>query len=353
LPVSKEPLVSLMCMGPLKRIPEWQTAQEDLVMKLKGLALIVSMLLVFRAAAGPKPPTGIVDASEGQAASAQANGQASAQAQSGQTNAGVAGGTAMKAELNSPVDSKKAKPGDPVTAHTTEPVKSDGKTVIPKGAKLVGHVTQASARGKGDAESALGVAFDKAILKNGQEVPLQATIQAMAAAQSSAAIAGSDIDTIGSAGGSAAGSGAAGGRGALGGVAGAAGGAVGSVTNTAANAGSVAGTAGSTVGGAANSAAGVAGSSRGAIGGLNAAGQLTSNSQGVFGLNGLNLVTSSASDTQGSVITSTGKNVHLDSGTRMLLVTQSEAGKQGEGKKPEGGKPGREPKSEERKPEKQ
>ena len=67
----------------------------------------------------------------------------------------------------------------------------------------------------------------------------------------------------------------------------------------------------------------------------------------------MNLMTSSASDTQGSVITSTGKNVHLDSGTRMLLVTQSEAGKAGDGKKPEGGKPEREPKSEERKPEKQ
>ena len=320
-------------------------------MKLKGLALIAGMLLVFRVAAGPKPP-GIVDASEGQSASAQANGQASAQAQSGQTNAAVAGGTAMKAELNSPVDSKKAKPGDPVTAHTTEAVKSDGKTVIPKGAKLMGHVTQASAKGKGDSESALGVVFDKAILKNGQEVPMQASIQALAAAQTSAAIAGSDIDTIGGAGGSAAGSGAAGGRGALGGVAGAAGGAAGSVTNTAANVGSVAGTAGSTVGGAANSTAGVAGSSKGAVGGLNAAGQLTSNSQGVFGLNGLNLTSAASNDTQGSLITSTGKNVHLDSGTRMLLVTQSEAGKAGDGKKAEGGKPERQPKSEERKPQK-
>jgi len=321
-------------------------------MKLKGLALVAGMLLVFRVAAGPKPPTGIADASEGQSASAQANGQASAQAQSGQTNAAVAGGTAMKAELNSPVDSKKAKPGDPVTAHTTEAVKSDGKTVIPKGAKLMGHVTQASAKGKGDSESALGVVFDKAILKNGQEVPMQASIQALAAAQTSAAIAGSDIDTIGGAGGSAAGSGAAGGRGALGGVAGAAGGAAGSVTNTAANVGSVAGTAGSTVGGAANSTAGVAGSSKGAVGGLNAAGQLTSNSQGVFGLNGLNLTSAASNDTQGSLITSTGKNVHLDSGTRMLLVTQSEAGKAGDGKKAEGGKPERQPKSEERKPQK-
>jgi hypothetical protein len=85
--------------------------------------------------------------------------------------------------------------------------------------------------------------------------------------------------------------------------------------------------------GAANTAArtitnvaGTAGAtSAGAVGGLNAAGQLTSNSHGVFGLSGLNLTTTAGNATQGSVITSAGKNVHLDSGTRILLVTQSAA----------------------------
>ena len=76
---------------------------------------------------------------------------------------------------------------------------------------------------------------------------------------------------------------------------------------------------------------------------MNAAGQLTSNSQGVFGLNGLNLNAAASNATQGSVITSAGKNVHLDSGTRMLLVSQAQAGSQGEAKQP-AGKP--EPKGE-------
>jgi hypothetical protein len=70
---------------------------------------------------------------------------------------------------------------------------------------------------------------------------------------------------------------------------------------------------------------------------LNAAGQLTSNSQGVFGLNGLNLNAAASNATQGSVITSAGKNVHLDSGTRMLLVAQ--AGSQSEAKQPAASKP--------------
>ncbi len=265
-----------------------------------------------------------------------------ASAQNGQASGSVASGTAFNAALSSPVDSKKCKPGDAVNAHTTETVKSEGKTVIPKGSKLVGHVTQASARAKGESESALGIVFDKAILRNGQEIPLSAGIQAIAAAQSGASAAGTDLDAFGGAGASAGGSGAAGGRGALGGVSSAAGGAVGAVTNTAANVGAVAGGAVNTA--AANAGGSVAGASKGAVGGLNAAGQLTSNSQGVFGLNGLNLSAAASNATQGSVITSTGKNVHLDSGTRMLLVSQAQAGSQGETKPPAASKP--EPKSE-------
>ena len=273
---------------------------------------------------------------------AQASGSASvstaASAQNGQASGSLASGTAFNAALSSPVDSKKCKPGDAVNAHTTEAVKSEGKTIIPKGAKLVGHVTQASARAKGESESALGIVFDKAILKNGQEIPLSAGIQALASAQSGVSAAGSDMDAMGASG---AGSGMAGGRGGVGGVTSAAGGAVGAVTNTAANVGGVAGGAVNT---AANAGGSLAGASKGAVGGLNAAGQLTSNSQGVFGLNGLNLSAAASNATQGSVITSAGKNVHLDSGTRMLLVSQAQAGSQGETKPPAASKP--EPKSE-------
>ena len=281
-------------------------------------------------------------------ASGNASASTSASAQNGQANGSLAAGTALNAALSSPIDSKKCKPGDAVNAHTTEAVKSEGRTVIPKGAKVVGHVTQASARAKGESESALGIVFDKAILNNGEEIPLSVGIQAIAAAQSGASAAGSDMDAMGGMGASAAGSGMAGGRGALGGVTSAAGGAVGTVTNTAASAGGAAG-------GAVNSAAGAGGSiasaSKGAVGGLNAAGQLTSNSQGVFGLNGLNLNAAGSSATQGSMISSAGKNVHLDSGTRMLLVSQAQAGGQSASKEPSANKP--EPKSEPNKPNKQ
>jgi hypothetical protein len=300
-------------------------------MKRTGFVLVAGILFASVAAAQTQADTQ-AGAQAGtqtsvQAGKAQARGSGSASASSaastenGQTNASLGSGAAINAELTAPVDSKKAKPGDPVAARTTEPTKSNGKTVIPKGSKLVGHVTQASARAKGDSESALGIVFDKAILKNGQEVPLNVAIQALASAQSGAtANAGNDLSAAGGAGAYAGGSGRAAGGGAPGGVTSTAGGAVGTVTNTAASAGNTAGGAlNSTASSATNSVA----ASKGAVGGLNAAGQLTSTSQGVFGLQGVNLSSATAGAAQGSVITSAGKNLHLDSGTQMLLVTQA------------------------------
>src|SRR5207244_7843696 len=173
-------------------------------MKCAGMAIAVGTLFCLSAAAQSQTGAQAGAQTSGQASvqagktQAQTSGHASAasaaSAQNGQANASLASGTAFNAALSSPIDSKKCKPGDPVDAHNTEAVKSEGKTVIPKGSKLVGHVTQASARGKGESESSLGIVFDKAILKNGQEIPLDAGIQAIASAQSSASAAGSDMD---------------------------------------------------------------------------------------------------------------------------------------------------------------
>jgi len=311
-----------------------------------GISIVVGALFSLSAAAQVQTngqagaqASGQANVQAGQTqaqAGASSSTSANAAAQNGQANGSLATGTAFNVALSSSVDSKKCKPGEAVNAHTTEAVKSEGKTVIPKGSKLVGHVTQASARANGQAESALGIVFDRAILKNGQEIPLNVAIQALASAQSSAAATGADMDAMGGTGALAAGSGAAGGRGALGGVTSAAGGAVGTVTNTAANAGGVAGGA---VNSTANGAGSVVGASKGAVGGLNSSGQLTSNSQGVFGLNGLNLNAAASNATEGTLITSAGKNVHLDSGTRMLLVAQAQAGGQGASKQPSPNKP--------------
>jgi hypothetical protein len=249
---------------------------------------------------------------------AQASSDTSASANAGQSSVSLSSGTSVNATLSQPVDARKNRPGDQVTARITEVVKSEGRVVIPRGSKLIGHVTQCKARSKEEKESALGILFDKAILKNGQQIPLNVTIQALPAAQSVASASAGADDLAAGAGAGAMGTARGSGGGALGGVRSTAGAATGAVANTAANAGGIAG-------GAVSSTVNAAGATRGSLGGLNAAGQLTSNSQGVFGLNGVNLSSAVASNTQGSLITSTSKNVHLDSGTQLLLVVQGQA----------------------------
>ena len=229
----------------------------------------------------------------------------------------LAEGTTFQTQLSQSLDAHKNKVGDSVTAKTTQDVKSDGKVVLPKGTKVMGHITEVKAKSSGDANSTMGIVFDRAQLKNGQEIPLHVGIQAIAAAQNSAMAdtGAGDAMAMGSAsgmGGGAVGSG--------GGMVRAGGGLVGGAGSTATGVvGSTAGTVGSTAGGAVDStgrvAAGAAGSARGVASGA----QLTSSTQGVVGLQGLSLNAAGSNTTQGSVITGTGRNVHLDSGTQMML----------------------------------
>jgi hypothetical protein len=89
-------------------------------------------------------------------------------------------GTAFNAVLTDELDTRKARPGDTVTAETAEDVAYQRSVVFPKGTKIVGHIVRASSGGRGRAGSALFVQFDKAVLKDGQEVILNAGIQALA-----------------------------------------------------------------------------------------------------------------------------------------------------------------------------
>lgn len=212
----------------------------------------------------------------------------------------LAAGSTIHAQLEKPVDARKSKPGDAVYAKTTQNVKSDGKTVVPKGSRIVGHVTEAKAREKGQSESTLGIAFDHAVLKDGSEVPMSASIQAIASSQASASDSlGEEPMMAEGAGGMAAGRATAGDGGVLGGATHAVGTSGGVLANTA---GTVSGTAGGTLSGA-----------------TSASGALSSTSHGVAGLKGLSLNSAVANSTQGSLITSSTRSVHLDSGTQMIL----------------------------------
>jgi len=289
-----------------------------------GALAASSALVEARAANAQEAQTGTTANSQTNA-NAIANANANANEKNHAMQSSLAAGTAVNAELDKSLDSKKAKAGDAVTARTTEAVKEDGKVVLPKGTKLAGRVTRASARSKGDSDSTLAVQFDRAELKSGQEVALQLNVQAMAAAPGVAPIGGDDLQGMGSGNAGAPGGGRAGAGPTVGG---AASGAASTVPRTTERA---TGAANSTVNSTTNAASGAAGAAgataqgttQGAVGGFNSAGQLAANSHGVFGLTGLSLSAEGSNTTQGSVIASSGKSVRIDGGTRLLLVAQA------------------------------
>src|SRR5215831_15360919 len=217
----------------------------------------------------------------------------------------LSSGTTLQAELSKSLDAKKAKPGDEVDAKLTQDVKENGKVVLHKGSKLVGHVTEAQAKSKENAESKLGVVFDKAVLKGGQEMAFNGVIQAVAPpVQGALSVAGDENSSLsgGMGSGSSMGGGHSGGGGGIapiGAATSAAGGTVGAVGNTA---GSVTNSTGA-VNGAVNRTAGVA-----------ANGALNSAAHGVVGMQGIDLNTAAAGSAQGSVISSASRNIKLDSG---------------------------------------
>lgn len=64
-------------------------------------------------------------------------------------------------------------------AKVTHDVKLNRSVVIPKGSRLLGHVTEVMARSKDQAPSVVGIAFDRAVLNNGTEMSLALGIQAI------------------------------------------------------------------------------------------------------------------------------------------------------------------------------
>jgi hypothetical protein len=91
-------------------------------------------------------------------------------------------GTTFNATLDETLDTHKSKAGDPVTAETAEDVSYERCLIFPKGTKIVGHIVRVTSGGRGKAGSAIFVQFDKAMMKDGQEVILNAGIQALAIA---------------------------------------------------------------------------------------------------------------------------------------------------------------------------
>ena len=92
----------------------------------------------------------------------------------------------VTAELVNKLDSKSAKQGDSVVMKTKEDVTFPGGADIPKGSKLVGHVTNVQPVGDGKENSQIAIQFDRAELKGGQTVAIESVIQSVSPADRAA-----------------------------------------------------------------------------------------------------------------------------------------------------------------------
>jgi len=244
-----------------------------------------------------------------QKAETRATGDASTQTSAGVNKAGKSinldSGTRLTGELQNTVDVRKAKVGDQVVLKTTQAIKSGGRTVVGKGAKLIGRVTEVAQKTEGDGQSRVGILFDR--LEQGSlALPISATISSITSG--SANVRRNDEDLFGtSAGSSARSSSSAGASSGSGGGLLGTGGLVNSTTSTVGN---VTGGTTSAVGSTVNSTTGVVGSTASGVGGT---------------LGRIQISESSSTSVEGSsVLSLQGGNLRLDKGTNFnLVLTQS------------------------------
>jgi hypothetical protein len=211
-------------------------------------------------------------------------------------------GTRLAGELQNTLDVRKAKVGDQVLLKTTQAVKSGGHTVVPKGSRLIGHVTEVAQKGKGNGASRVGILFDR--LEQGSlAVPISATISSITSGRASARSNNDGMfDTGGSASSSTSSrsSASANNGGLLGGV----------VNSTTSTVGGVVGGTTSAVGTTVDSTTSAVGNTAGGLG---------------RSLGGIQISESSSTSVEGSsVLSLQGGNLRLEKGTNFnLVLTQS------------------------------
>lgn len=236
-------------------------------------------------------------------ATGDATNQTAAGVNSGAKSINLDSGTRLSGELQNTVDVRKAKVGDQVVLKTTQAIKSGGRTVVGKGAKLIGRITEVAQKTKGDSQSRVGILFDR--LEQGSlAVPISATISSI----TSANVRRNDEDGFGtSASSSARSSSSATTSGGGGGLLGGTGGVLNSTTSTAGN---VVGGTTSAVGSTVNSTTNVVGITAAGVGGA---------------LGSVQISESSSTSIEGSsVLSLQGGNLRLEKGTNFnLVLTQS------------------------------
>jgi hypothetical protein len=227
--------------------------------------------------------------SEEQAAQPPTSGQPSTNSANVPEATGVkrlAPGSVIPVQLAQSIDAKKVKTGEEVVAKVTQDLKTNsGEIIFPKDTKVLGHVTEAQQRSKEQKESLVGIAFDRAVLKNGSEMQVPMSIQAIIGPQNNNPNSGGGQPL--------------------------------EAAPPSTSAGRNPGMGGSSQPQVPSAEAGAQPSD--AKTGKNANVPITAETQGVVGMPNLKLESTGANSSQGSVVTSEKNNVKLDSGTLLLL----------------------------------
>ena len=260
---------------------------------MKVIIGILAGLLVSGTALAQQSTTGVDSSSASQnSAPASHPGNSGAPETS---SARFAPGTVIPVELTKSVDAKKVKSGDGVEARVTQDLKAgNGQVIVAKDTKVIGHVTEAQPRNKEQKESQVGIVFDRAVMKNGSDVALPMSIQAIIGPAalnppSNNANAGTPGES----------------------------------NQTSSSTGMPSGNAAGRMGSSGNPSTVSPSASGGEAPaetqpGTESHQPITANTQGVVGLSNLRL-SSTADSKMGSVVSSEKSNVKLESGTLMLL----------------------------------
>jgi hypothetical protein len=203
----------------------------------------------------------------------------------------IAPGSVIPVSLTKTIDAKKAKTGDEIVAKVTQDMKTPGgEVLVPKDTKVMGHVTEAQPRNKEQKESQVGIAFDRAVMKDGRAMQMPMSIQAIIGEQNNNQNnpGGGNSDATAPSG-----------------------------SPSAAPASGVrpgmAGSAPAPTSSAGNDLPGNAQTAK------NSRPPITAQTEGVVGISNLTLTPTATNAAEGSVVSSDKNNVKLESGTLMLL----------------------------------
>jgi hypothetical protein len=252
----------------------------------------------------------------------QANASSATQAAAKAGELNTAATSNVSAELTKKIDTNNARVGDQVFAKTTSAATLSNGTKLPKGTRLLGQITDVHAKSSADKTSHVAFSLDRAVLHDGRQIPVHATLTSLAApAAMASAGTTDDLAPGGGMTGASAGGRASGGGGLLGGATRTTTGATGGVVNSGTSlVGNTANGVGTTAGSALQSttAAGSSGARASESATGNTATGLQLDRVPVTNLPGVTFSSAANAGNSGSV-EATGRNVDLDSGTQLTL----------------------------------